>query len=347
MSWVLDDGSGSNSTSTPQTTTIDITAINDAPTLTGTSLSVDFTEDTTVALSPDVTVSDVDNVNLASATVAIVGGTFAGDGDVLGFSTAGTSITASYNSSTETLTLTGSDTLDNYRQVLDSVSFATGDNPDDFGANANKTRTVTWVLDDGGLTNDLSTAQTTTINVTATNDPPTVSAAASVGYTVGATITISPSLSVSDPDNLTLASATVAITGGTFAASAVDVGSRDLCHRLARGNLRSNDAGAEVLTLTNSATLADYQSVLDLVTFTTGADPNNGGANPTRTVTWLANDGATDGSTTTTIDIAHIAPTLSTSASASYSEGQIPGSHASSPAEPKTRRPCSASPSRN
>jgi hypothetical protein len=104
-------------------------------------------------------VSDPDNHTLTNATVS-VGGGFAGDGDVLGFSTAGTSITASYNSSTETLTLTGSDTLVHYQSVLDSVTFTSGANPTNSGANP--TRTVTWLVNDGSASNNLSA--TTTIN---------------------------------------------------------------------------------------------------------------------------------------------------------------------------------------
>ena len=73
-------------------------------------------------LSPSVSISDVDSLTLASATVAIVGGTFPSDGDVLAAS--GTaSINVSYNAATETLTLTGSDTLAHYQSVLDSVTF--------------------------------------------------------------------------------------------------------------------------------------------------------------------------------------------------------------------------------
>src|SRR5262249_9784715 len=51
----------------------------------------------TVALSPSVTVTDPDSVTLAGATISVTGGPFAGDGDVLAATTAGTSITASYN----------------------------------------------------------------------------------------------------------------------------------------------------------------------------------------------------------------------------------------------------------
>src|SRR5206468_3620668 len=91
-----------------------------------------FTENgPAVTLSPAVTITDPDSLNLAGATVAITGGTFAGDGDVLAADTTGTSITASYDSATETLTLTGADTFAHYQQVLDSVTFVTAsENPD-------------------------------------------------------------------------------------------------------------------------------------------------------------------------------------------------------------------------
>ena len=80
--------------------------------------------------------------------MTITGGTFAGDGDVLGANTTGTTITASYNAATETLILSGSDTLAHYQQVLDSVTFASpSDNPTNFGSDP--TRTVTWMVNDG------------------------------------------------------------------------------------------------------------------------------------------------------------------------------------------------------
>src|SRR5262249_3375570 len=151
------------------------------------------------------------------ATVRIVGGTFAGDGDVLATSTAGTSITASYNSTTETLTLTGSDTLAHYQQVLDKITFTTpSDNPTDYGSAP--TRTVSWVLNDGSASNNLSTVQTTTISITAIDDAPTLSGIPSaVTFTAGTTITLASLAAVSDLDNLDLVSATVSVTGGTFA----------------------------------------------------------------------------------------------------------------------------------
>src|SRR5262249_11898409 len=159
-----------------------------------------------VTLSPSAAVSDPDSLDLAGATVAITGGTFAGDGDVLLANVAGTAITASYNAATERLVLSGADSLAHYQQVLDSVAFVTAsDNPDNFGADP--TRTVTWQLDDGGASDNLSAVSTTTVSIAAVNDAPTLSGvAASAGYTEqAAATTLSGSLAVSDPDSLTLA----------------------------------------------------------------------------------------------------------------------------------------------
>src|SRR5262249_48839849 len=268
LTWVVNDGSGSLNLSTVATTTVNVTAVNDAPTLAGTT-NASFTENGAVTtLSANVTVSDPDNQKLTSATVALTGGTFAGDGDVLSANTAGTAITASYNSTTETLVLSGSDTLAHYHQVLDSITFnSTSDNPTDFGSDP--TRTVTWTLNDGSGSNNLSTTQTSTVSVTAINDAPTLtSVAATVTFAIGSTLTLSPSVTVTDPDNQTLVSATVSVTGGAFAG---DVLSADTAGTSITASYNST---TETLVLSGSDTLADYQAVLDTVAFSSGAgDP--------------------------------------------------------------------------
>src|SRR5262249_55126764 len=111
--------------------------------------------------------SDPDSLQLGGATVQVTGGTFAGDGDVLTANTAGTSIVALYNSTTETLTLTGSDTAAHYQQVLDSVTFSSGINPANSNSNLNPSRTLNWVVNDGAGSNNLGTA-TTTIGIAPT-----------------------------------------------------------------------------------------------------------------------------------------------------------------------------------
>jgi len=107
-------------------------------------------------LAPSATVGDPDDTTLASATVHITGGTFAGDGDVLSASTNGTSITASYDASSETLTLSGLDTLAHYQQVLESVTYQSAIN-DPSNAGANPTRTIEWQVNDGIANSNVAT----------------------------------------------------------------------------------------------------------------------------------------------------------------------------------------------
>ena len=333
VTWTLNDGSGTanggSQVSTPVTSTISITNVDDAPTLALGSTVASWTEETAAAsLSPAATVTDVDNVTLAGATVKIVGGTFANDGDVLS-ATGNASISVSYNSSTETLTLTGTDTFAHYVTALNSVKFNAGENPTDFGSNA--TRTLAWQVNDGGPANggvELSNLVTTTVSLTNVNDPPTLGNVASTAFFTeeGSAATLSSAVSVTDPDDLSLVSATVQITGGTFA------NDHDQLSATAIGNVTvTYNSSTETLTLTGSDTLAHYQQVLDTVTFSAGENPTDFGSNPTRTVTWTLNDGsgtANGGSqvstpVTSTISITNVndAPTLANVAtSANYTE---------------------------
>src|SRR5262249_28507443 len=149
-----------HATSNQQTVTITITGTDDAPVIGGTGNTISYVAETTAkVIDSALTVADVDNQNLAGATVTISNGFQTGD--VLAATTTGTSITAIYSATTHTLTLTGSDTLANYQQVLESVTFQNATN------NNTSTRTITWQVSDGTLN---SNTGTTTINVTATFD---------------------------------------------------------------------------------------------------------------------------------------------------------------------------------
>lgn len=118
-------------------------------------------------LSPALSVANPTSSTLVGATITIIGGGLADDGDVLSANTAGTGITASFNSATETLTLSGSDTLAAYQAVLRSVTFssATGN---DLGLDP--TRTLSWVLNNGDASDGMSATSTTTLDIL--NSPP-------------------------------------------------------------------------------------------------------------------------------------------------------------------------------
>jgi VCBS repeat-containing protein len=134
---------------TATSVTINILGTNDAPVLTNVAATAAYTENAAgTQLASGLLVGDVDNANLTSASVWISGGFLMGD--VLAATTAGTNITAAYNSATGLLTLTGSDTLAHYQQVLRTVTFSsTSDNPTDVGGYP--TRTVNWQVNDGSV----------------------------------------------------------------------------------------------------------------------------------------------------------------------------------------------------
>ena len=111
LSWQVNDGTLNSNTVTSNVT---VAGVDQAPVLSGAGNTVTFTQGgAAVAASSGITVSDVDSLELASATVSIGTGFFAGD--TLAAVTTGTSISASYNAGTGVLTLSGSDTVANYQ----------------------------------------------------------------------------------------------------------------------------------------------------------------------------------------------------------------------------------------
>src|SRR5204863_277182 len=96
VAFVVDDGASPSNTIT---STITITAVNDAPVLASAG-TISYTEnDAATAINPALTVTDVDNATLASATVTLT--TFVAGQDLLSFTNVPASmgnITATSNS---------------------------------------------------------------------------------------------------------------------------------------------------------------------------------------------------------------------------------------------------------
>jgi hypothetical protein len=148
------------------------------------------------------------------------------------------------------------------------------------------------------------------------NDAPVVTTTGSaLAYTENAAATaVDSGLTVSDVDTATLASATVSLTAGFV--SGQDV----LAFTDQNGITGSWNAGTGVLTLTGSATLANYQSALRSVTYINTSD------NPstaTRTVSFV-NDGSASSAAATrdiTVTAVNDAPVVTTTGSAlAYTE---------------------------
>ncbi|MEM6801940.1 MAG: hypothetical protein AAF696_11090, partial [Bacteroidota bacterium] len=145
------------------------------------------------------------------------------------------------------------------------------------------------ITTDGG-TEELAFDHIRVEGTAASNDPPVIAniEAAAITYTEGDPATqITNTITISDPDDVTLSSATVSIISG------LDVSEDILGFTPSGGVLGSYDVTTGVLSLTGNVSLAAYQTVLRSVTYlnTDGVDPSP----VTRTVQFVVNDG-TDGS---------------------------------------------------
>ena len=137
-----------------------------------------------------------------------------------------------------------------------------------------------------------SNTATRTITVAAVNNPPVVTMTASaLAFTEGNSATaIDTGLTVTDADSANLASATVSITGNFVTGEDV------LGFTTQNGITGSFNATTGVLTLTGSATVANYQTALQSVTY---ANSSTNPSTAARTVSVVANDGTANSNTAT------------------------------------------------
>jgi len=167
-------GTSAFSTGT-DTASVVVTAVNDAPVITGTPGSTGWTEGDNVVSTPvvvdaSITLSDPDGPSIGSATARVTGNYMAGQ-DLLGFTNDNTSlygdIAGSWNAATGTLTLisaSGTATQAQFQQALRAVTFTNlSDTP------VAATRTVSFMVNDGSLD---SNAVTREVTITAVNDAP-------------------------------------------------------------------------------------------------------------------------------------------------------------------------------
>jgi hypothetical protein len=219
------------------TGTITITPTRDNPVVSATSGTVDYTENgSAVTVDSGLMITDADDTQLAGAKVQITANLRAGDvlavsGTATGNQVNGTSITvASYDSSTGTLTLSGTDTLANYQAVLRSVTYVnTSDNPNANSSTDPLARTITFAVTDANsdAVGAGTVSATRTVSVTAVNDAPVIAGTASnptVVESAGAgtgssTVTLLSGSSVTDADFFT---AGTNFGGGSISVSFTD-----------------------------------------------------------------------------------------------------------------------------
>ena len=177
-------------------------------------------------LTGAATISDSAVSDLASATVKIANGSAAAvAGDELAINgvqngSVGDGVTASWNATTDTLTLTGNATIADYETLLGEVTYQ--DTGTDTTTAGHPVRTVTWTVNDG--TNSYNTTSQVTVD-----RPPVASnsvASDAEGSTVTATAATGVLSNASDPDgdSLTVIGVSDATNGaGSVGAALADV----------------------------------------------------------------------------------------------------------------------------
>ncbi|MEM9731884.1 MAG: choice-of-anchor C family protein [Pseudomonadota bacterium] len=254
---------------------INLLPVNDAPELTNTTGPTLFAEgDSPAAIDSGLTLSDVDSATISSATVSIGTGFVNGE-DFLRF-TDQLGITGSYAPTTGILTLTGTATVADYQTALQSVAYENTSAAPDTGD-----RTIGFTANDG---TDTSVLSTKTVQVTAGNDAPTVTTSSGTTAYVENQINlaIDGGLTVADVDDTNLEGATIAITTGFVPLEDV----LNFTDQLGITGTYVPSTG--ILTLTGTASVADYQTALQSVGYTNASqDPST--AN--RTIEFTVNDG--------------------------------------------------------
>jgi hypothetical protein len=303
VAFTADDGISSSPAANK---TVTVTPVNDAPVVTTTAGSTAFTEDGgPVVVDAGVTVSDVDSANLASATVTI---TNPQDGalEVLAATACGgLTVTPGLN----TLGITGSATLATYQTCLQSVTF------DDTSNNPSTTnRTISFVVNDGATS---SAPANKTVTVAPDPDAPVVTTTAgSTSFTEdGGAVVVDAGVTVTDPDDTNLASATVTVTN-------VQDGAAEQLNATSCAGLTVGGGGTSTLNISGSQPLATYQACLQSVTYNnTDQDPNN----TPRVISFVANDGtnaSAPANKTVTVTPANDAPVVTTTAgNTAFTEG--------------------------
>ena len=258
------------------------TPIVNPPILTGTSLPVFTVGQSSVAVNPNITITDPGHPTMTSATVQI-GANFNPSQDALGFvpSAATGNIKSTYNSTTGLLTLTSLNstaTVAQFQAALRSVAY--------WNSSTTPTtlpRTIVFqVYDSFAYSNNLAT----TVEI---NFQPLLAGNSKITYSaLQAPTAINSVITVSDANNYTLSYATVSLSNLFFPLEDV----LGFVGNASTGNITgSYNSTTGVLTLTSAgalATVANFQSALRLVTY------SNVSSTPSlfsRTVSYQVSDG--------------------------------------------------------
>ncbi len=258
--------------SAPATRTVQVVAVNDAPVLSSSSSgTLNYDQNTAAILVDDMlSITDVDNANIQSVTVTINGYQ---SGDVLS-ATPPAGITSNFDTGTGILSLSGSAPIADYITAAVTTSFS---------SSGTGTRQIDFLANDGTDNSNLYSRQVSII----VNVAPVLSsnnAGTGINYTQNkAAVVVDNQLVISDTDDTNLESVSISITSYQ---------SGDLLTITPPPATTSNfDNGNGILTVSGSATLAEYQTAIRTVAFSS----SNGAGS--RTIAFIGNDGDDDSNT--------------------------------------------------
>ena len=272
----------------------------------------------------DVLIQDPDDTMMESATIRL---TNAHAGDTLGFdgpSPTGIAVSA-YDPSTGIIILTGSASEAAYQSALRQITFSTTD------TSSTETRIINVVVNDGIFASNTAHALVEIAQDFA--DPPLLdldlddNTAPGNNYRTtfaenGAPVPVADSdVTISDPDSPDMVSATFTLTSPEAGDLLTVSGALPSAI-----SASAYDPVTGVLTLTGTASLADYQTALAQVRFSTEGDNPVAGTRIVD-VAIIGDDGAEDtGTAQALIDVAALndAPILTVVASTSYAENGPP-----------------------
>ncbi|HEX8120625.1 MAG TPA: tandem-95 repeat protein, partial [Solirubrobacteraceae bacterium] len=254
-----------------------VAAVNDAPVVSASPGATDVAEGVAKVVDGSVTVGDVDDTMIESATVAITTGFDAAD-ELIFVDQSG--ITGVYHSDTGVLNLTGTASKSDYQTALRSVEFRTLDDT------PTATRDIEFKVSDGDTASGTSTKA---LNVAPVNDAPVgaTNETTTLAYAEGVgPVAPVPNATITDVDDTMLEGATVAIfsgyqSGQDFLAFTDQNGIHGFAFNASNGTL----------SMTGSATIAQYEAAIRSVTFENTSDTPN---TTVREFRFTAGDGDAD-----------------------------------------------------
>lgn len=241
---------------------------------------LNYTEnDSPISIDDALTISGDVDATINGATVAVDG--FVSGQDVLTF-TDTSAIAGSFDATTGTMTLMGDAPVGDYETALRQVLFSNTAVPPNTSA---RTIQIGLLVGDESFT----ASRPLVVNVLGNGPVLTASLTSTPVTPQQLSVAVDPQIEVTDPDDDTFNSATVSIqTGFVSGEDLLEVNIPNTSNVLS-----AFDDSTGVLTLTGTATVAEYQSILRSINY------NNSNQEPTlgsRLVRFSISDGVTTGS---------------------------------------------------